>query len=161
MDIFPAGKNAVAIYIDNDELAHIAPHGQISAAAAADILKSAVGENSDFCLENICIELYPGHDSTLLFARIQFGKPQYFCFDSAEPVILAAKASPPGITSHLCCLDGNYILTVYPPNSDTEYSPFLEYGYPLDRPDGFAAHLTEHGRFIAGPHALDTLRDSF
>ncbi len=160
MEVISAGRDALAIFIDDSELTDMSARGEITACAAARILKLALGEAADPRWERASIELFPGRGSTLLLARIPPDEPRYFAFGSFEALLSAARACPYGVASQLTYLDGSYVLTVYP-DGGALLPPLLEYGAELRRPASFADHLGEHGTPIAGPHALDTLRSSF
>ncbi|MBR5381519.1 MAG: hypothetical protein IK136_02745, partial [Oscillospiraceae bacterium] len=114
MEVISAGRDALAIFIDDSELPAASSRGALTAGAAAGILRSALGDCPDPRWERACIELFPGRGSTLLLARIPPDKPRYFAFRSFEALLAAARACSGGIASQLTYLDGGYVLTVYP-----------------------------------------------
>ncbi|MEL4106629.1 hypothetical protein AAFA46_07305 [Oscillospiraceae bacterium WX1] len=162
MEIQTIGNGKVVIYLNGDEIKKLpAAPGDITPTEAADILRRALGATYDESWESVYFELFPGRDSLLLFALRHANCPFYFTFSGIEPLISAAKSSPPGLISYLTNLDDTYVLVVYPWSGD--YPPFalFEYGQALSRPALFALHLSEHSKVLAGPAALDDLRAIF
>lgn len=162
MEIQTIGESKIVIYLTGDDVKRlpVAPH-EITTVEASDILRQALGPTYNHSWESVYFELFPGRDSLLLFALQHAGSPYFFTFTNIEPVISAAKASPPGLISYLTYLGDTYYLIVYPWNG--EYPPHVlnEYGQELRLPAQFSLHLSEHSNVIAGPSALDTLRSSF
>lgn len=162
MDIQLIGNGKLVIYIKGEELKNLpaSPH-DITTNEAADILREALGPTYDQSWESVYFELFPGRDSLLLFALQHSGTPSFFMFNSIEPLISAAKVSPPGLISYLTYIEDSYILIVYPWNGEHTPRVLSEYGEELARPAHFSLHLSEHSKVIAGPTALDELRTVF
>ncbi len=159
MEVQLIGEGKVVIYLKGDEIP--ASPDELTTAQASRILRSALGATYDKSWERVCIELYPGLDSMLLFALQHSDSPYYYAFTDIEPLISAAQASPSGIISYLTHLDDGYILIVYPMNGESPPYALWEYGTALSCPPSFSFFLSEHGKILAGPYALDRLRRAF
>ena len=162
MDIQPIGDRNLLIYIDGDEIAHLpAPPGSLKTDDAAVILRRALGESYKDQWQNAYLELFTGKDSLLLVARAHSGEPHFFAFDDIESLIGAAALCPDDIISFLSYCDDKYYLIVYPWDSEAPPSVLFEYGEELPLHPSYAFRLTEHGRALSGPTALDELRTCF
>ncbi len=162
MEVQLIGEGKVVIYLKGDDMKRLpASPRDITTAQATGILRSALGATYDQSWERVCFELYPGRDSLLLFALQHSDSPYYFAFSGIEPLISAALSCPPGIISYLTYLGENYILIIYPLNGESPPYVLWEYGAALSRPSSFSVYLSEHGKVIAGPYALDRLCSAF
>lgn len=162
MDIQPIGDDKLVIYMNGEEIKRLpAPPCKMTTLEASDILRRALGATYDQSWESVYFEIFPGHDSLLLFALQHSGCPSYFTFPSIESLISAAEACPPGVISYLASLDDTYILIVYPWNGECPPSVLHEFGEEIVRPSHFALHLSEHADILAGPTALDEVRAAF
>ena len=162
MEVQMIGEGKVVIYLKGDDIKELpaAPH-DITTAQASRILRSALGATYDQSWERVCFELYPGRDSLLLFALQHSDSPYYFAFSSIEPIISASKACPPGIISYITYIDDGYILIIYPMHGEMPPYALWEYGTALSHPASFSVYLSEHGKVIAGPYALDRMCRTF
>jgi hypothetical protein len=162
MEIQSIGNGSLVIYLTGDELHELpASPYELTTGDAADILRSALGSSYDSSWDSVCFELFPGNDSLLLFARQHSGSPSFFSFNSIEPLIEASRECPPGLISYLTYSGDTYILIVYPWNGERPPSALFEFGDELFRPAHYSLHLSEHSSVLAGPTALDLIRDTF
>jgi hypothetical protein len=162
MEVQPIGDSKLLIYLNGEEIKKLpAPPCEMTTAEAADILKEALGTTYDQSWESVYFEVFPGHDSLLLFALQHSGSPSFFVFNGIEPLIAAANVCPSGLISYLTSVGDSYILIVYPWNGEYPPKILFEYGEELIRPAHYALHLSEHTSVIAGPTALDELRAAF
>ena len=162
MDIHPIGKRNLLIYLNSDELSALpAPISELKTDDAAGILREALGENCRDEWRNVHLELFEGKNSLLLVARAHSGDPCFFEFQDIEAVIAAAEICPNGLISFLSYCEGSYYLIVYPWDRETPPSALFEYGEELPLHPNYMLHLTEHGKMLMGPSALDELRERF
>jgi hypothetical protein len=161
MEIQLIGSKALTVFLSGDELARRRLEPQsITAEEAADILKTALEAAGKKGWENVTLEVFPGRDSILLFAHLCFEKTAFFVFDDFETLIEAGKLCPPGIDSVITYIDESYVLSVY--SEDGEFPAHLcEYGTKLARPSKYALFLSEHGKKIAGPDGIDSIKKFF
>ena len=162
MDVQVIGEGKVVIYLQGDDIKKlpVSPE-ELTTAQASGILRSALGATYDQSWERVCFELYPGQDSLLLFALQHSDSPYYFAFADIEVLISAAQACPPGIISYLTYINNEYILILYPMHGDLPPYALWEYGHILNHPAAYSFFLSEHGKVIAGPYALDRISCTF
>jgi hypothetical protein len=162
MEIQLISDGRLMIYLTGEDVKKLpAAPSEITTTDAAEILRNALGPTYDTSWDSVCFELYPGRDSLLMFALQHSGIPSFFMFPDCEGLISAAQACPPGLISYLTYADENYILIVYPWNGERPPYVLFEYGTELIRPASYALHLSEHSNVIAGPNAMDMMRNAF
>lgn len=162
MEIQQIGDGKLVIYIKGEDLKNLpASPYDITTDEAADILRAALGSTYDESWDSVYFELFPGRDSLLLFALQHSGSPSYFTFGGIEPLLAAARVCPSGLISYLTYTGDTYILVVYPWNGEYPPKVLFEYGEESPRSAHYALHLSEHGKVLAGPTALDELRAAF
>jgi hypothetical protein len=157
VEIQPVGNGNYFIYLDGGDLTRLPP-GRAGARELAELLPEFLrAENSD----GAYIEIFPGNDAVLVFARGRAGAPSFFVFDGIEAVISAARAVQGDVITFLAHADGRYFLTFYPWRREPPPAALFEFGEPAALPSGFARHIAEHGRTLLGPSALRELREIF
>ena len=164
MEIQPIGRRNLLIYLNGKELMALsAPPSELKTDDATRILKQALGGNVGCGVDwsNVYLELFTGKDSLLLVARVHSGDPHFFVFRDIECLIEAAQLVPEDIISFLSYCDGSYYLIVYPWDTEPPPNVLLEYGQELPMHANYAFHLTEHGKILLGPSALDELKRLF
>ena len=162
MDIQSIGKRNLLIYLNGDELTDLPPPSEIKTDDAAGILKKAIGNKTgEDEWSNVYLELFAGKNSMLLIARAHSGNPYFFEFQGIEDVIAAAETCAADVISFLAYCEGKYYLIVYPWDGEASPIALLEHGSELAVHANYAIHLTEHGKMLSGPAALDELRKRF
>jgi hypothetical protein len=162
MDIQPIDNGTVAIYIEREELqSRDMTVSDITMDEASQLLHSALHRLGRPDWNSVCFELFPGCDSLLLFARRYSCDPVFFIFDDIEELIDASAHCPGSLISFLTYFWDAYVLTVYPWESEPVPPVLYEYGTAVTAPPGFALHVSEHGRLLAGPSALRLLHETF
>ncbi|NLM84934.1 MAG: adaptor protein MecA [Clostridiales bacterium] len=162
MEVQQLGCGKLLILLKGDDLRALpVPPSDMTTQDASTLLRRALGNTYDPSWDSVYFEMFPGHDSLLLFALQHNGAPSFFTFDSIEPVIDVAHACPSGLITYLTHDGEAYTLIVYPWHGENPPSVIGEYGRQVDYHAYFALHLSEHGTVIAGPHALDVLRHYF
>ena len=162
MEVQMIGEGKVVIYLQGDDIKKLpASPQELTTAQASRILRMALGTTYDQSWERVCFELYPGRDSLLLFALQHSDSPYYFAFSDIEPLISVAQVCPPGLISYLTYIDDGYILIIYPMHGEMPPYVLWEYGSILNHPAPFTFFLSEHGKVIAGPYAIDRIRRAF
>jgi len=162
MDIQPIGKRNLLIYLNSEELTDLpAPPSELKTDDAAGILKEALGERCTEEWRNVFLELFAGTNSLLLVARAHSGDPYYFEFRDIEELISAAALCPEDIISFLLFCEDSYYLIVYPWDRETPPNILFEYGQELNLHPNYALYLTEHGKMLLGPSAIDELKRQF
>ena len=162
MDIQPIDSENMYIYICGEELEGLPKKPQdIRSEDAAEILKEALGGEFSGIWENAYLELYSGRDELLLFARIHSGKPFVFRFFEFESVISAVRCCRENIISYLSLFEEEYYLVLYPWRDRTPPDSFSEYGERCQMHPLFVFHVMEHGKILAGPAAIDEIKNTF
>jgi len=162
MDIQPIGKRNLLIFLNSEELTDLpAPPLELGTDDAAGILREALGDDCEDEWNNVYLELFAGRDSLLLVARAHSGEPRFFEFEDIEGLISASQVCPDDIISFLSYCEGSYYLIVYPWDKEAPPNVLFEYGNELTLHPNFAFYLTEHGKILSGPSALDELRRCF
>ena len=168
MKIHSIGKRNLVIYFSNDELSELpAPPADLQTNDAAEIFREVIeGSGEDLSCDstewnNVYLELFAGRDSLLLVARAHSGDPRFFEFHNIEDLISAAMLCPTDIISFLSYSEGSYFLIVYPWDSESPPDVLHEFGEEVSLHPNFAFHLTEHGKILMGPSAIDELHDYF
>lgn len=153
------GNNGFSVYICNEELIkrNFDPE-HFTAKAAAELLKDTLPEKE--AGQRMQVELFTGREETLLFVRLNTGKPEFFAFPDAESLIGAVTESRGLAPSFLTYINDMYILTVYPfPGDGT--AVLEEFGIKLLKEPEFELHLREHGEFILENEDISALRRAF
>ncbi len=162
MDIQALGPSALFLSLDASELAarRLTPEA-VTAPVAADLTRDALRRLGRTAPDGMLLDLFPGRESLLIFARFENRYRRYFVFPELEDLIAAARSSPPGIPSRLFYIEGAYVLAVAARERDALFPALEEYGKSLDVGAGYLCHLREHGRELASGNALDALRQAF
>lgn len=162
MEVQPIGDGCLYIHLKDEDLSAMqsAPE-QLTDREVRRILIEAVGESGEDWWHHAFLELYPGHGSALIFARLHPDEPECFVFEELEPLLQAAEQSPGGLVSYLIYFENAYYLTVYPWAEERGLSVLSEFGTALAVTPHLALHFMEHGTILAGPMALDTLKKFF
>lgn len=162
MDIQHLKGAAFAVYVSGDELReeHIDP-ADVTVDDTERILASAFSRLGRQREEQVFLELFPGRDDLLLFVRPARTAPLFFTFDGLEALVAAADSWHGDAASSLWYIDGRYILAVWPWDAPDDCHALLEFGESLDKPPEYEPFLSEHGRILASPDALGSLRKAF
>jgi len=162
MTINHIGTRAMSLYITKAELRtyHLTPD-TIGREDAMSLLKLALKETHLDRWEAAELEVYPGKDSVLLFARRKSGVPQHFFFAAFETLVQAAHLAPDLLPSSLARTEGGYVLTVYPYEGDRPPAVFYEYGEPITGAPCLPSHWMEQGQMLIATSALACLRLNF
>jgi len=160
MIIQAIGTDALSMYIDEQELHNLGLDPRaVGMQEAESLFRRALAENAMPQWEAAAMEVFPGKDSLLLFARRKAKKPAHFLFQDAEHLIEACRQCPELLPSSLSAAPSGYILTVYPFAGEQPPAVLYEYG---DAADGYLIlHLREQGGDILKENAIGTLRTYF
>ena len=162
MDIQPIDSGTVAIYIEQEELqSRDMNASDITMDEASKLLSSALHILGKPKWSGVSFELFPGYDSLLLFARRCSCNPMFFVFDDIEELIAASAHCAGSLVSFLTYFQDSYVLTVYPWESESVPAVLYEYGTAVTASPGYALHVSEQGRLLAGPSALHLLHETF
>ena len=162
MQVHAIGNGAYAAYISGAEL-------KIRNIALDDVEKMEKGKLLELFSPQLgdedgrhaVLEIFPGREGVLLFLRFGAEKPVFFSFGSLDTLLDAVGECREDMPARLDCFDGVYILTLYPRAGSTAADAFGEFGVRLPYPDGFSAHMREHGRTLIESDALRVLRGVF
>jgi hypothetical protein len=161
VDIRFVGNGCFYIYLEGEDLAdYTPPQCDLGTIELADVLRFDEDERVTLP-EGAFLEIFPGNNAVLIFAREHIGAPSFFVFDSLEPLLEAAYACTRDITTFLIRADGRYFLVFYPKKREPPPAALSEFGDEAQYPPAFAKHITEHGRMLLGPSALRELRKVF
>ena len=162
MTVSHIGNRAMSLYITEGELKalNLAP-AQIGRDEALSLLAIALNENRLDGWEAAELEIYPGRDAVLLFARRKSGRPRHFWFSDFEYLVRAAHLCPDALPSVLCSVKGGYLLTVYPFEGDNPPAPLYEFGREFGQETYLIAHLLEQGAALMPSGALAHLQTHF
>ena len=162
MQVHAIGNGAYAAYVSGAELK--ARNITLSTAQEMDrekLLELFRPQLRGRAGSRAALEIFPGREGVLLFLRFEAEKPVFFSFCSLEPLLDAVRACRADMPARLDRFDGVYILTLYPQADSGAAEVFGEFGARLPYPDGFAAHMREHGRMLIESDALRVLRGAF
>ena len=162
MTVSHIGNRAMSLYITDQELKalDLAPR-KIGRKDALRLLAMALKESRLDGWEAAELEVFPGRDAVLLFARRKSGLPRHFRFSDFESLLAAAHLCPDALPSILCKHGDGYLLTVYPFEGDRPPAPLYEFGRELGQSVYLPAHLTEQGAVLIPAAALANLRMHF
>jgi len=162
MTVQHIGNRAMSLYISGEELTRFdLEPAQIGREEALRLLTIALAERRLDGWEAAELEVYPGSDSVLLFARRKSGAPKHFHFADFEALITAAHLCPDVLPSSLACVAGGYILTVYPFEGERPPAILSEFGSEMGSSVYLTAHLLEQGAGLLSASALQCLRRHF
>ncbi len=162
MEVQSIGNTSFAVYLSKSDLTerNIKP-GAIKSEEMTEILRAAFKELGRTFCPRTYVELFPGQNELMLFVRLNFKKPVFFCFDDFEEVVSAALASTDSPLSSLFYISGRYILAVYQPEGERDPISFSEFGQKLTFPADYVLHLAEHGQELIANNAVSILREKF
>jgi len=162
MTINHIGTRAMSLYITKAELCTLRLTPDIiGREEAMGLLKLALRENRLDGWEAAELEVYPGKDSILLFARRKSGAPKHFFFASFETLLQAAHLAPDMLPSSLARTQGGYVLTVYPFEGEPPPAVLYEYGETTAGAACLPAHWAEQGQMLIAGSAIACLRMHF
>lgn len=156
------GNRALSLYIDEQELGTLGLSPlSVGLREARIILDRALEDKALDNWQTAEMEVYPGKDSLLLFARRKSERPYHFRFYNSEPLIESALLCPAGLPSRLTLSPEGYILTVYPFEGDRPPSVLSEFGDSVEPEPALLAHFSEQGGEIIPFDAIGTLKEYF
>lgn len=162
MTINHIGTRAMSLYITETELrTYDLTPDTIGREDAMGLLKLALTETRLDRWEAAELEVYPGKDSVLLFARRKSGVPKHFLFPAFEVLVQVSHLVPDLLPSSLARTEAGYVLTIYPYEGDQPPAVFYEYGEPLPGASCLPAHWTEQGQMLIASSAIACLRGNF
>lgn len=155
------GTRALSMYIDKKELIEmgLCPD-EIGQQEANQLLKKALDDESIGQWKTAEMEVYPGKDSILLFVRRKSTKPYYFIFPNFELLVSACQLCK-SLPSTLSCVDGRYLLTIYPLEGDNPPTILSEFGSQAEISQGLAFHYDEQGEYIFTEKAISEIQKLF
>lgn len=156
------GTRALSLYISGNDLQQwgLRPE-QIGREEATRLLVSALDARQLSDWEIAELEVYPGRDSALLFARRRADAPCLFFFADFESLVRAAHLCPDALPSALCRIPEGYLLTIYPFEGDAPPVILHEFGIKLDYTPYLTPHLTEQNCTLIPFAALAHLKEAF
>ena len=162
MTISNIGATALSIHISEEELQsknlNLATIGQVEALLLFNFaLKEKRLEDWEFSE----IELFPGRDSLLLFARRKSGTPKHFLFDDFETLLTASKLCETSLPSTLSRTETGYLLSIYPFEGDRAPAIFYEFANEVQGAAHLSDHFAEQGRVLIAKNALQMLQTHF
>ena len=156
------GTRALSLYISTDELLQLGLDPDALGQQEAEIiLARALDEKRLDGWRAAELEVYPGREATLLFARRKAELPQHFLFSDFETLITAAHLCPDALPSHLFRVPGGFILSVYPFAGDNPPAVFFEFGKDLGHAPYLSTHLTEQQYILIASSAIAQLCTQF
>ena len=162
MIISHIGNRAVSLYITEAELKEknltIETINQDQVQA---LLNLALQESRLDGWEAAELEVFPGKDALLLFARRKSGKARHVLFANFESLVTAAHLCADELPSALSQTPAGYILTVYPFEGDVLPAVFDEYGTEIPGCNYLAEHYAEQGDTICNSRALRMIKSYF
>jgi hypothetical protein len=161
MDIQQVGNGCFYIYLEGEELAGVSPPPWSMGATELTALMRRANDLPADVPDGAFLEIFPGNNAVLIFAREHIGAPSFFVFDSIEPIIEAAGACRRDVITFLVRADGRYFLVFYPWKREPPPAALSEFGDEAHYPPDFAKHITEHGKTLLGPTALQELVECF
>ena len=162
MTIQHIGARAMSLYISKHELSerNLVPDN-IDHDEALRLLRFALTEKHLDGWEAAELEVYPGRDSVLLFARRRSGLPRHYFFSDFEALVTAAHLCLDVLPSCLSRVSKGYILTVYPFEGEQPPAALLEFGVSLGNSTYLAAHLSEQEKVLLPTSALACIQEHF
>lgn len=160
MTIEPIGRTGVALYLTPTDLARwglSSTPGSLTLEQALTLTREACGQAGIVLDGAVEIEAYPECCGVLVFAHVRPGGPDWFTFDSLEPLLrasLALHATP--VDAALWWWEGKYWLSL--PTGDSEAAAVCrEFGTSRQADPSLPARLEEKGQLIFPHHALGRL----
>ena len=149
MDISPIGNGNYYITISGEEM------------RGSDVTELVRKNISPFS-EDAFLEIFPGADGALVFARVRRGSPIVFSFFEIETVISAVELCATDCVAFLAYDADEYKLIYHP--WDDEPAPAALYEFctsaEIVHPD-YQKHMEEQGLLLLGPCAIDQLKELF
>jgi len=148
----------MSLYITAPELEarNLCPQS-LNRSDALDLLATALAESRLDGWEAAELELFPGREGVLLFARRKSGLPRHFHFFDFETLLQAVHTCPDALPSTLARVGNGYLLTVYPFEGESPPSALYEFGIALGQNTYLEAHLTEQGEVLIPNAAMSAL----
>jgi len=162
MIISHIGNRAVSLYITEAELKerNLAIE-TINQDQVQCLLAVALRESRLDGWEAAELEVFPGRDAVLLFARRKSGVPRHLLFSDFETLLHAVRLCPDVLPSALSRTKGGYLLTAYPFEGENLPAVLYEFGRELGQSAYLTAHLKEQGETLLPVCAMASLRAYF
>jgi len=162
MEIQSVGKASFAIILDEGELQkrNLIPE-KMTENDAKTIVQEVFGPAKCRGWNKACVDLFAAKNEVFMFVKLSVCVPEFVAFEDLEQVISAAGECSDFPPSVLACIDGTYILAVYPLEYDTAVNTLLEFGEKLNVKKEYELHLYEHGEIIIGADAISLINGYF
>jgi len=162
MIISHIGNRAMSLYITEAELGERnLTIEALNQDEVQHLLAIALTESRLDGWEAAELEVFPGRDAVLLFARRKSGVPRHVLFPDFETLLSAVHLCPDALPSALSRTQNGYLLTVYPFEGENPPAVFYEFGREIGRSGYLTAHLKEQGEAILPTCAMARLRTHF
>lgn len=162
MTISHIGSQNLSLYITESDLKeHNIDIDCFGQKEALLFLQQALEDSNTDTWKAAQVEIYPGKNSLLLFARRKTGNPSHFFFSSLENLIQVAHQAKGPIPACLYQSQGGYLLSVSPFEGDTLPYLFTEFATNLTEEHFFHLHLKEQGSLIFPDFALCQIKEHF
>ena len=162
MTVSHIGAHSISLYITEAELLlHNIDINDFDCKDALTLLNQALGAPQAKAWAAAELEIYPGKDSLLLFARQKTGAPSYFFFPHFEALLLCVQQNERALPSCLYQLGQAYILSVCTYEGDVLPAVFHEFGTQLKTNSYIEAHMQEQATQILSNSALCQLKAHF
>ena len=162
MTVSHIGARSISLYITEAELSlHNIDIHHFDCKDALALLHQALGAPHAEAWAAAELEIYPGKDSLLLFARQKTGKPSYFFFPHFEALLHCVARNERTLPSCLYQLEQAYILSVCAYEGECIPAVFHEFGTELKTNSYIEAHVQEQATQILSGNALCQLKTHF
>jgi len=162
MTINHIGISAMSLHVTESELKTLSLSPEkIGKDEALSLLRLALTEKRLDDWEVAELEVYPGRDSVLVFARRRSGSPKHFLFRDFEALVQAAHLASDLLPSCLARTDDGYVLTVYPFEGDRPPAVLYEYGDAFAGTAYLTAHWKEQQQLLIEAEAISCLQAHF
>lgn len=157
------GPAAISLYITEEELnQRNFTREALGPQEAYALLAQVLQEQSCDPWQKAEIEVYPGCDSILLFARRPSEKMRHFFFDDFEDLITLAALLPTTPDACLNRVEGGYLLSLS--LFSEEAPPAILFEFAQERATSgpyLVAHLKEQGACLIAQDAIGQLKTYF
>lgn len=162
MTVSQVGTRGISVYIEKTELVeHNIDLERLNREDALKLLQHALACSGVEKWEATQIEMFPGKDSLLLFARRKTGDSTYFFFSDFEALIRCAACNTQAFPSSLYQTGSGYLLCITPFVGEKIPPVFTEFGTKIDETSYAKTHLKEQGAILIAEFALCKIKACF
>ncbi|MBQ6540267.1 MAG: adaptor protein MecA [Oscillospiraceae bacterium] len=160
MNVQTVGRDSYLVTVTRDELCCLDISPDLTEGDAVRIIRMALPDGAE-PLSGLFVEVYPGRDEFMVFARIGGSVTAVYRFSGFEDLLAGVKLCPDMFRSELYRDGGRYILIMTPWEGADVPTAVGEYGDRLQISESLLPHLREQLQCVIRRDAVSKLCGAF